>query len=167
MTNDWTERKGLISVLLLVAVGLWGYNAYQVVRGVRPAAPPPVETATAPPAPRRLHAPPAPYLGDFRDPFARPGSRPPEPPRRGDTSPPQPQLAEGGEADAPRPLPVRLAGTVGGTALLTDEAGRVHLARAGEDVGEVHVRRVDRDRVTVEFDKRRHTLSFHDDSDGL
>jgi hypothetical protein len=46
-----------------------------------------------------------------------------------------------------------------------DEAGRIHLARAGEEVGAVRIRTVERDHVTVEFDDRRHTLSLHNDSD--
>lgn len=167
-----TERKGPLLVLTVAALGLWGYNASLIARGV---AAPDDETAAAPPpassAPDRpLFEPgyPDPFVPSDHSPSevaaigldrgssyasgaGSPGAYPPTagaawggPPSAAYGAPVEPtrEPEPAYEPDPYVPPPLSLRGVVGRRALVADPGGVVHLLAPGDTLAGATLRAV-------------------------
>jgi hypothetical protein len=141
MNEKRIEKPVLLAFWVILAAGVWGYNARQIGRVIQPpAAIPPIPDTSS-----STHVLvdaagieyPA-YSGAFRDPFERPARASPR------TPPPE----------SPTDTGIALQGIVGQTAIVRMPDGSVLLVTAGETVGSFTVRDVDTDRVRL-FDGRR------------
>lgn len=122
--REWSDRKGVVVPLGLLAVTVWAYVLYTLV-----AAWPASESEVLVPtlrATQEIETVAHVWQDDFRDPFVGPV--------RSDTSV-RNIRAQQVEAEVSEPLRLRLLGVVDGTAMLEKSDGSVVLARRGTEVG--------------------------------
>lgn len=186
MTNDWNDRKGLVIVLGLVALGVWGYTLLTFTRGVSA-----VEALPSPPA--TTSATLAPHYEDpGRDPFEPPIHLDPDlagltsmsssggfaawsetaAPLGGASGDPLPAASPPSDrpihdpSDVPPPPPelgppaCRLVGIVGHSALLITAQGRSVTVYTGDLVDGYVVASVSREGVTLSDGPRSHLLTL-------
>ena len=157
------QKRMFFYVLLVLCLGIWGYALFQIEGGLYedeegPGAPTatPIPVRTPGLAPVTASAEVR-YDSSFRDPFAPSAAlftRTTKGPGR--QSKPRPEATQ--PAAAPTPPPLTLNGIIGETALLRDEAGAVHISRAGEHAGDAQILEVRRNHVVIRFEGRSHTL---------
>lgn len=152
-------RRGILFYLLAgLVVSVWGYVALRLTREIDRGAAAAEHVEQHTPAhrsrPVQVRRRP-PYRGDFRDPFAGPGSW---------------GLPVAGVAPAPLPEsqpipevpPLALLGIVDRVALLQEEGVAMHFASVGETVAGVRILGITADHVVAEFDGQR--LELHLDT---
>lgn len=157
------QKRTFFYMLLVLCLSIWGYALFRMggslygdEEGIEVAAVAPVSARNPKPALVTARAEVR-YDSSFRDPFAPPVALftlMTKAPGQQNKPPPEPKQP----AIAPTPSPLTLSGIVGETALLHDEAGTVHISRAGEHAGNVQILEVRRDHVVIRFEGQSHTL---------
>lgn len=146
------QKSVLVGVLLLTAVGVWGFNAWQLFATF--------ETGTVgntPPSnrhpvlnPNTDRPEPVVYVAKGRDPFEYPRpvtvTRPPDPVRQ------TPEEIR---------LPVfTVQGVIDGTLILAEPSGTQHMVRVGEQFMGIELLAIHRDSVSLRYRERRFTHRF-------
>lgn len=156
MSGSWEGRRGLVAVLAVAVVGIWGYVGYVLVAGLT--AVDESEVVVARPEAVRNRAPRVDreaftYAGHFRDPFLpafheEPGTAE--------------ALGDGAAEEEPPPEPeppsVRLLGVIDGTATVETAAGSVAFVRRGDEVEGAQVTAVSEQGLTLHRDGRTYEI---------